>query len=265
MDLGGVSLSELRRRYLQGAAAVPPRVIAGLARDPRAGARALSSRLARMRQAERWERRRLAALSALERRLHRQGIERIAGVDEVGMGPLAGPVVAAAVVLPARSTLPGLDDSKRLTAELRTRLDVEIRKIAVAIGVGWADPAEIDQLNIFQAGLVAMRRAVEALPEPADRLVVDGRAVPGVRVPQDRVVGGDGRVAAIAAASIVAKVYRDSWMRDLDARYPGYGFGRNAGYATPEHLRALALLGPCPAHRTSYAPVRGAGPMGSRA
>jgi ribonuclease HII len=194
-------------------------------------------------------------------RLRRSGVGRVAGVDEVGMGPLAGPVVAAAVVLPAGLPPRGLDDSKRLSVASRERLDAEIRRIARAIGIGWATPQEIDRLNVYQAGLLAMRRAVETLREEPDCLVVDARTIPGVGVRQECVVGGDRRVAAVAAASVVAKVYRDAWMRDLDRRFPGYGFVRNMGYGTREHLCALGERGPSPAHRMSYAPVRAAGPM----
>jgi ribonuclease HII len=206
------------------------------------------------------ERARLRRLSSLEERLHRAGFSRVAGVDEVGVGPLAGPVVAGAVVLPRRVALPGLDDSKCLTPAARERLDAQIREIACGIGIGWATPEEIDCLNVYQAGLLAMRRAVEALPEPPEHLLIDARTIPGIDIPQERIVGGDQRVAAVAAASVVSKVYRDAWMRDLERRYPGYGFARNAGYGTREHLHALAARGPCPAHRSSYAPVRAAGP-----
>jgi ribonuclease HII len=181
------------------------------------------------------------------------------------MGPLAGPVVAAAVVLTSGLPPRGLDDSKRLSVARREQLDAEIRHVARAIGIGWATPDEVDRLNVYQAGLLAMRRAVETLPEEPDCLVVDGRTIPGVEVEQECVVGGDRRVAAVAAASVVAKVYRDAWMRDLDRRYPGYGFGRNMGYGTREHLRALDERGPSPAHRMSYAPVRAAGPIRGRA
>jgi ribonuclease HII len=211
------------------------------------------------------ETRRLREISALEERLHRAGMQRVAGVDEVGVGPLAGPVVAAAVVLAPGLPPHGVDDSKRLSRATRERLDAEIRRAARGIGIGWATPAEIDRLNVYQAGLLAMRRAVGALPEAPDCLVVDARTIPGLDVPQEPVIGGDRRVGAIAAASVVAKVYRDAWMRDLERRYPGYGLGRNMGYGTREHLRCLAIRGPSPAHRMSYAPVRAAGSMSGEA
>ena len=265
MELGGLSISELRRRYAGPGCQPSSSVIAALARDRRAGARALGARLERVREAELRERERLREIASWEERLRRSGAGRVAGVDEVGMGPLAGPVVAAAVVLPSGLPPRGLDDSKRLSVARREQLDAEIRRVARAIGIGWATPDEVDRLNVYQAGLLAMRRAVETLPEEPDCLVVDGRTIPGVEVEQECVVGGDRRVAAVAAASVVAKVYRDAWMRDLDRRYPGYGFGRNMGYGTREHLRALDERGPSPAHRMSYAPVRAAGPIRGRA
>jgi ribonuclease HII len=184
------------------------------------------------------------------------GEELVAGVDEVGVGPLAGPVVAAAVLLPRGARLRGLDDSKRVAAAERERLDREIRASARAVGIGWASVEEIDRMNVYRAALLAMRRAVDALALRPELLLVDARRVPDVDVPQRAVPQGDGRVGSIAAASIVAKVYRDAWMCDLDRRHPGFGFARNAGYGTPEHLEALARLGPSPAHRFSFAPVR---------
>ncbi len=179
----------------------------------------------------------------------------VAGVDEVGMGPLAGPVVAAAVVLPDRVDLPGLDDSKRLAPPVRERLARAIREQAVALWLATVSPAEIDRRNIYRAGLEAMRRAVEGLGRTPDHVLVDGREVPRLAVPQTRIVGGDRSDGSIAAASIVAKVHRDALMVRLERRYPGYGFARHKGYATREHLEALLRLGPCPAHRRSFAPV----------
>jgi ribonuclease HII len=236
-------------------------VIDALMRDSRSGARLLGIRLDRVRQRIRRESQRLREIADLETRLHRAGMKRVAGVDEVGVGPLAGPVVAAAVILPPGLPPRGVDDSKRLTPAARERLDAEIRRVAQEIGIGWASPEEIDRINVYQAGLLAMRRAVESLAQDPDCLVVDARTIPGLDIPQEPVVGGDRRVGAIAAASVVAKVYRDAWMRDLERRYPGYGFGRNMGYGTREHLRCLAARGPSPAHRMSYAPVRAAGTM----
>ncbi|MBS0396718.1 MAG: ribonuclease HII [Proteobacteria bacterium] len=188
---------------------------------------------------------------------------RQAGVDEAGRGPLAGPVVAAAVILPRAPRIRGLDDSKRLSAAAREDLARKIRARAVAFGLGWADAAEIDALNILEATLLAMRRAVLALAVPADGLLVDGNRPPaaeglGLTGPVEAVVGGDGSEAAIAAASILAKTWRDAYMIAADRRHPGYGFAVHKGYGTPDHLAVLAALGPSPLHRRSFEPVRSA-------
>lgn len=179
----------------------------------------------------------------------------IAGVDEVGRGPLAGPVVAAAVIL--RREVAGLADSKTLRAPVRERLADELAR-AAWIGVGAASTAEIARLDILRATLLAMRRAVSRLPVRPSAVLVDGNRAPELSMPVTCIVGGDARVPAIAAASIVAKVVRDRLMARLDRRWPGYGFARNAGYGTAEHRAALAQLGPCPHHRRDFAPVRAA-------
>jgi ribonuclease HII len=159
------------------------------------------------------------------------------------------------VVLPDEVELPGLDDSKRLDARTRERLAAAIRAQAIAVAVVEVGPAELDRLNVFHASLRAMQRAVEALAVRPDHVLVDARTIPGIGMPQTAIVHGDALDASIAAASIVAKVYRDALMRELDAFHPGYGFGHNAGYPTPEHLEALRRLGPSPVHRRSFAPV----------
>jgi len=181
---------------------------------------------------------------------------RVAGVDEAGRGPLAGPVVAAAVILDPGRPIAGLDDSKRLAPAERERLAGQIRRRALAWAVGRAEAEEIDRLNILQATFLAMRRAVAALDPAPDYALVDGNRWPGLPCPGEPVVGGDGKVAAIAAASILAKTVRDAEMASLDRRYPGYGFAAHKGYPTPAHLEALRRLGPCPEHRRSFAPVR---------
>ena len=180
----------------------------------------------------------------------------VAGVDEVGMGPLAGPVVAAAVILPQGTTIDGVADSKTLSAAQRERLAAEIRVRALGIGIGLVEPEEVDRLNIYYAGLTACRRAIEALPMAPGFVLVDGREVPGLPMPQSAYPKGDAFVASIAAASIIAKVHRDGLMRELDARYPEYGFGRHMGYATAAHFAAIREFGPSPVHRRSFAPVR---------
>lgn len=226
-----------------------------LAADEREGAQALGLRCAARAEEIAAERRRLGQLFARRERLARGGARVIAGVDEVGVGPLAGPVVACAVVFAEKPWLPGLGDSKQLTRPQRERLDGEIRRQACAIGLAEVWPAEIDRLNVYRAALDAMRRAVLALGVVPDHLLVDARIVPGVHAAQTPLVGGDARDGSIAAASIVAKVYRDALMARLDAEHPGYGFARHKGYGTAEHLAALRRLGPTPLHRRSFAPV----------
>jgi ribonuclease HII len=187
----------------------------------------------------------------------------VAGLDEAGRGPLAGPVVAAAVILPAARVIRGLDDSKRLAPAAREVLALRIRARATAFGIGWADAAEIDALNILEATLLAMRRALLALPVWPRALQVDGNRAPSIdglgwSGPVEAIVGGDGREAAIAAASILAKTWRDAFMQAADGRHPAYGFAVHKGYGTPEHLDVLAAIGPCPLHRRSFEPVRSA-------
>jgi len=182
----------------------------------------------------------------------------VAGVDEVGRGPLAGPVLAAAVVLDPRRPVPGIADSKRLSAARREPLAELIRLRARAWCVAEASVSEIDEINILQASLLAMRRAVTGLHSRPELVLVDGNQCPDVGVPVRAVVGGDGTIAAIGAASIIAKVARDAIMAAMEHDYPGYGFARNKGYPTPEHLRALHTLGPTLVHRHSFAPVRAA-------
>jgi len=250
------SLAALRAQLRAAAdARALARLLRVLRADSRTGARALAAGAeARLADARR-ERRRVAALFALRRRLLREGARVVAGVDEVGMGPLAGPVVAAAVVLPQRVALPGLDDSKRVPAAARERLAEAIARQAVALAVAEVWPEEIDRRNIYRAGLEAMRRAVLALGAAPDHVLVDGRTIPEIPALQTRLVGGDRRDGSIAAASIVAKVHRDAIMDRLDGEFPGYGFAAHKGYATAAHLAALRERGPCAVHRRSFAPV----------
>lgn len=179
----------------------------------------------------------------------------ICGVDEAGRGPLAGPVVAAAVILDPRNLIPGLNDSKKLSAKRREALAVEIRAKALAWSVAEASVEEIDSINILQASLLAMRRAVEGLAVRPEKAMVDGNRCPLLDCPAEAVVGGDGKVASIAAASILAKTVRDAGMLALHADFPMYGFDRHMGYPTAFHLTALRLHGASPVHRRSYAPV----------
>ncbi len=191
-------------------------------------------------------------LLARERELWAVGIERVVGIDEAGVGPLAGPVTAAAVYFPPGVGLVGVDDSKRLSPDLRERLAGEIRERAAGWAIVAVEPREIDRLNIYQAGLEAMRRAIAALPQPPEHVLVDGRARLGLSLREERVVGGDAVCHAIAAASILAKVARDRRMVEHDAQFPGYGFADHKGYPTESHRAAIRRLGPCRIHRRSF-------------
>ena len=192
-----------------------------------------------------------------DRKLERTLGARVCGVDEAGRGPLAGPVVAAAVILPprlARGLASGIDDSKKLARERREALFPLIGACCM-VGVGEASVEEIDRLNIFHAAMLAMQRAVAALPKPPDHAVVDGNRCPAFACAATAVVEGDGRCLSVAAASIIAKVTRDRMMVEFAGRFPGYGWEHNAGYGTPEHLAALKRLGRTPLHRAHFAPV----------
>jgi ribonuclease HII len=188
-------------------------------------------------------------------------MRRVAGIDEAGRGPLAGPVVAAAVILRKSRPIEGVADSKVLTAEERARLNAVIRRDALCFGIGWADRAEIDALNILQATFLAMRRALLSMTLLPDHVLVDGNQLPrlhgfGAAVTARAIIGGDAKHAAISAASILAKVARDNYMDQMDTVYPQYNFASHKGYSTPTHQRLLALHGPCPLHRQSFEPVR---------
>lgn len=184
----------------------------------------------------------------------------IAGVDEAGRGPLAGPVVAAAVILDKKRPIPGLKDSKVLTEKRREYLAIEIRDNATAWSVAWSDAAEIDSLNILQATFLAMRRALIGLIVSPTLVEVDGNKLPnlnfaGGEVEGNAIVGGDARIPAISAASIIAKVHRDQMMRRMDIVYPAYGFGQHKGYGTAAHRDCISRIGPCPQHRRTFRPV----------
>jgi ribonuclease HII len=181
---------------------------------------------------------------------------RLCGVDEAGRGPLAGPVVAAAVILDPLRPIDGLRDSKQMTARQRAEVAEAIRACALAWSVAQASVEEIDEINILQATLLAMRRAVDGLQPAADYALIDGNQLPRLAVPARAVIGGDATEPAISAASILAKTHRDALMIAFDATHPGYGFAEHVGYGTPQHLKQLRALGPCPLHRRSFAPVR---------
>ncbi len=193
---------------------------------------------------------------SLELALQSRGFSRIAGIDEAGRGPLAGPVAAAAVILPQGFTCPGLDDSKKISPAKRERLfEVLISDPSITWSVATADREEIDRINILRATHLAMRRAVELLPETPDRCLIDGLPVRDFPYPHDGIVKGDGLSLSIAAASIIAKVTRDRIMGELDREFPEFGFARHQGYGTKRHLEALRTHGPCRHHRRSFQPV----------
>jgi ribonuclease HII len=251
-----LSLADLRERFLDQDAAVPEGLLEALSADSRGGARQLARLIERRRQRNRAEGQRLRNLLRFETELWGRGLARVAGVDEAGVGPLAGPVVAGACVLPSDFRAVGIDDSKKLDAAERDRLEQEIRRGATACAIGVAEVEEIDRLNIYHASLLAMRRAVEGLPIRPDYLLVDARTVPDTSIPQRGIIKGDSLSMSIAAASILAKTFRDRRMAELAAAHPGYGFEVHKGYGTPEHSAALKRLGACAIHRRSFAPVR---------
>ncbi|MCX5749575.1 MAG: ribonuclease HII [Candidatus Saganbacteria bacterium] len=191
-----------------------------------------------------------------EKALHKKGFSLIAGVDEAGRGPLAGPVVSAAVILPKNFGIIGLDNSKKLSPKRRQELYGIILKKAVDIGIGIAGEAVVDKINILNATLLSMKRAVLNTGNPPDFILVDGnKSIPGINTPQKTIIGGDGICASIAAASIIAKVTRDKLMMKISKKYPQYSFNEHKGYGTKKHFEALAKYGPCPVHRRSFAPV----------
>jgi ribonuclease HII len=192
-----------------------------------------------------------------ERLLWTKGIPLVAGIDEAGRGPLAGPVVAAAVIVPSGFSCSGVNDSKQLTAPIREELFSKLTApgALVCYGIGVAEPAEIDRINILQATYLAMQRAVVHLSVQPDHLLIDGLPVPQFKLPQTAIVDGDTKSISVAAASIIAKVTRDRMMREWHNEYPHYGFHENKGYGTPAHIEKLQIHGPCPIHRRSFAPV----------
>ncbi len=247
-----LSIEDIRQRYLDRGERVSAQILGRLQRDPRQGVRRLYTMLKKRYERQRDERVRLDAMQHFERLLWKSGVRDIAGLDEVGMGPLAGPVVAAAVIFEPDTEIDGVDDSKRLDPDTRATLAEEIRAKASGIGLGTASVEEIDRLNIYHAGLLAMRRAVEALPRRPQHVLVDARTVPGIDIPQNPFNKGDGINFSIAAASIIAKTVRDRMMESLDREYPGYGFASHKGYGTSEHREALLRLGPSAVHRMSF-------------
>ncbi|ACL63659.1 Ribonuclease H [Anaeromyxobacter dehalogenans 2CP-1] len=255
-DLPRLSVAELRARLLDRGEALGDACEAALEADPRAGAREVLRLVRKRRRENRAEGQRLRHLLRYEAELWERGLVRVAGVDEAGMAPLAGPVVAGACVLPLDYRPRGIDDSKQLDRAERERLAEDIKRNAVCWAVARADVEEIDRLNIYWAGMLALRRAVDGLSARPEHLLVDARKLPDLPFPQTPIVHGDALSLTIAAASILAKTARDALMAELDLVHPGYGFARHKGYPTAEHFEALGRLGACPIHRRSFTPVR---------
>ena len=250
------TLAYLRQRYVIEGRALEASVEAELRADGRAGAKAILQSVAQRRTRNRAEGQRLRGMLHMENALRAKGIVHVAGVDEAGMSPLAGPVAAAAVILPAGVRIAGINDSKQLDAASREELAAEIKTRAIAWSVAFAEVEEIDRINIYWAGILAMRRAVEGLVPMPQHLLLDARQLKDVALPQEAIIGGDAKCACIAAASILAKTARDAVMRELDRRYPGYGFAEHKGYPVRFHHSMLSKLGASPVHRRSFAPVR---------
>ena len=256
-DLLNKSIPELRNIFLDRQRPVPKGFLEALEIDTRQGAHQLAKRIRARYRSNRSEGQRLHSLLRFEIDLWSQGYSFVAGVDEAGMAPLAGPVVAGAVILPRNYKLRGLNDSKKiLDHEMREELAAQIKQDAVCWSFGFAEVEEIDKINIYHAGLLAMQRAVEGLTCAPDFVLVDARRIPHCASPQRGIIRGDALSASIAAASIIAKTTRDAHMLELDRLYVGYGFASHKGYPTPEHCKALKELGALPIHRRSFGRVR---------
>jgi len=236
---------------------LPPQesLIQLLENDPRTGVQVLAKQIRQRQKAQEKEKARLERMSELENKLTDRGFVHIAGVDEAGRGPLAGPVIAAAVIFPQGTQIDGLNDSKKLSEQKRELLFEQIQNIAITIGVGEATPEEIDNLNIRNATHLAMRRALDQLSPSPDQVLIDGNALPESRFKEMAIIGGDRKSISIAAASIIAKVTRDRMMIQYDTAYPEYGFAGHKGYGSAAHLEALQKKGPTPIHRHSFAGV----------
>lgn len=256
-ELLAKSIPELRARFLDRNRPVPNGLLEALEVDSRQGAHQLAKRIRERRRGNRAEGQRLHSILRFEIELWNEGYNFVAGVDEAGMAPLAGPVVAGAVILPRHYKLRGLNDSKKiLDPEMRQELAQQIKQDAVCWSFGFAEVDEIDKINIYHAGLLAMQRAFQGLSCAPDFVLVDARRIPNCPAPQRGIIRGDALSASIAAASIIAKTTRDAYMLEMDGLYTGYGFASHKGYPTPEHCRALKELGALPIHRRSFARVR---------
>lgn len=246
------SIAEIKRTILSAPTEQLPQLAQKLKGDARAGARRLGEACEKKYNACINEMKRLEKLSEYERSCYENNMEYIAGVDEVGRGPLAGPVVTAAVILPKGCLIEGINDSKKLSAKKREELYDVIMEKAVAVGIGMEDNRVIDSINILQATYSAMRKAVEGLSVKPDMLLVDAVTIPCVEIPQTAIIKGDAKSISIGAASIIAKVTRDRMMKKMSLEYPYYDFENNMGYGTARHMEGIKKYGLCPIHRRSF-------------
>jgi len=251
MDFSAMTVNQVRQ-YLAQDPEPKDELLKLLAADPRAGVRRLYQQILHRRQLLEKEYRRLDRLACFEEDLHKQGYRLIAGVDEAGRGPIAGPVVAAAVILPPGCRIIGIDDSKKIPEPKRSQLAEEIKGVALAWSVQVVGVEVIEEINILQASLRAMNLAVSNLPQVPEYILVDAVTIPGINFPQRPIVGGDALSMSIAAASILAKVTRDRIMVELDRQFPQYGFARHKGYCTGDHVEALKAYGLSPVHRPGF-------------
>lgn len=249
------SIKDIRTQLFESEK-VSEELLTKLQEDNRKGVQQLLTRYQKQQQKLADLKTKAEAMWVFEKQAFAKGFHAIAGIDEVGRGPLAGPVVAAAVILPSDFELLEVNDSKQLSPEKRDWLYDEILARAQAVGIGIVSETVIDEINIYQATKQAMVEAVAALSTPADYLLLDAMTLESLALPQENIIKGDAKSVSIAAASIVAKVTRDRMMADFDQKYPGYGFAKNAGYGTKEHLVGLAKQGPTPIHRKTFAPVK---------
>ena len=244
------SVAEIREKLEKASETILPELITLYQSDPRSGVKKLAQSFEKKLAALTKERERMREMFHYER-LYPE-VNYIGGIDEVGRGPLAGPVVACAVILPKDCDILYLNDSKQVPEKKREELYDEIMAKAVSVGIGCVSHTVIDEINILQATFEAMRQAIASMPVKPEHLLVDAVHIPDITIPQRGIIKGDAKSASIAAASIVAKVTRDRMMVELDAKYPGYGFAKNKGYGSPEHIAALRQFGPCEIHRRSF-------------
>lgn len=258
MNISQMTVDDIQTMLKKSGSLLSEDLREAIGQDSRLSVKKLYRRFCRREALDAKEYLRLENMHLYEKDAMNNGFGIIAGVDEAGRGPLAGPVIASAVVLPEHVRIQGLNDSKKLSPGKRSELFDEIREVAVCWSVGISSVEEIESINILQASLLAMRRAVQNLPQLPDYLLVDAVSIPGVKMPQMPIVKGDGKSASIAAASVIAKVTRDRILTDYDREYPEYGFAAHKGYGTSEHIKAIRKHGICRLHRASFCKNLGA-------